>query len=157
MKTVFSTFLFLILMNNGFSFPKKSKIPSQVNAYINNHFPRAQKVHWMIHEGNFIVSLYHNESHIELCLSEKGNYMNSIHEIGYYEEIPGKIQKQLDLKKVAYAEKLQSNQGELFYIIEVGLPKGKIEEVVFDGNGVNISKHITTDNNKKVDLDILHF
>lgn len=149
--------ILLLLTQYSFAFTKKSKIPAPVNTYILANYPKAENYHWMIHEGNFIISLYNEETHVELCLNQEGNYMNSIHEIADYGQIPGKIQAQVNLKELAYAEKLESKHGELFYILEIKLPKGKIEEFVFDGKGVKITDHISVEKNKDKSLDILQF
>jgi hypothetical protein len=157
MKKLILSLTLLLIIQYSFAFSKKSKIPASINSYLVAHYPKAERVHWMIHEGNFIISLYNDETHIELCLNENGNYMNSIHEIASYDQIPDKIQSQVNIKKLAYAEKLESNEGELFYILEVNLPKGKIEEMVFDGTGVEITDHIAFNKTKEKAPDILHF
>ena len=157
MKKIIFAFTLILLMHQTDAFPKKSKIPAAIQSYIGLHYPRAQRVHWMIHEGNYVVSLYSEDNHVELCLNENGEYQNSVKEIAYYEQIPNKIKTQLDIRKLVYAEKLESKDGQLFYIFEVALAKGRIEELVFDSIGNEIKDYITDDKNKETTPDILQF
>ena len=157
MKKIIFFFSLLLILQNANAFPKKSKIPIQILKYIGVHFPDAERVHWMIHEGNYIVSLYQDDNHVELCLNENGEYVNSVKEITSYEQIPAKIKTQVDLNKLVYAEKLESKDGELFYIVEVALAKGKIEEKVFDSTGIEIKNHIANDKSNTASPDILKF
>ncbi len=157
MKKIIFFFSLLLILQNANALPKKSKIPSQIQSYIGLHYPNAERVHWMIHEGNYIVSLYQDDNHVELCLNENGEYVNSVKEITSYELIPAKIKTQVDVRKLIYAEKLESKDGELFYIVEVALAKGKIEEKVFDSAGIEVKDHIANDKSTTASPDILKF
>jgi len=157
MKKIIFALTMILLMQQAHALPKKSKIPVAIQSYIGLHFPNAERVHWMIHEGNYIISLYHEENHVELCLNENGEYMNSIKEIAFYEQIPNKIKTQIDVRKLVYAEKLESKDGQLFYIFEVALAKGRIEEMVFDSKGNEIKDHVADDKNKEATPDVLQF
>lgn len=157
-KIIFvSTLLMMMQFTQAFAFPGKSSIPAEIKNYINLHYPQAQRVHWMIHEGNYIVSLYHDQMHVELCLDEKGEYLNSIKEIAFYDQIPSKIRTQIDVRKLIYAEKLESKDGELYYIFEVGLAHGKVEEMIFDSTGKEIKDHVEDDKSNDSNPDVLKF
>ena len=111
----------------------------------------------MVHEGYYIVSLWSADMHVEICLNDKGEYQNSLKEILYYDELPSKVKSTVDIRHLGYAEKLESRHGELFYILEVNLPKGKIEELIFDKSGKEIKDYIVNDNTEKGEEDVLKF
>lgn len=156
MKKLIFALSLLLSMQYAYALPK-NKIPAPIQSYISQHYPDAERVHWMIHEGNYVISLYHQDNHVELCLNENGEYVNSIQEIAFYDQIPQKIKSQVDINKLVYAEKLEGKDGLVFYIFEVALAKGKIKEMIFDSTGNEIKDHVSDDKNEKNKQDILQF
>lgn len=149
MKNIICLILVLTALQICQANPKHPSIPTTVKEYVVLHYPKAKRMHWMLHDNKYVVSLWNNEMHVELCLNENGELLNSIKEISQYNEIPSHIRSKIDFQNLAFAEKLESSTGEQFYILQVNLPKGKIEEYVFDKNGNEIKEYITNDAENK--------
>ena len=116
----------------------KPKIPVEVKEYINVHYPNAKSIHWQRNDQVFIAHFVSNNVETVVYLNDKGEFMNKLTEITSFGELPQDIKTKVDPRKMLSGEKLEGNEGEIFYIFEVTRPKGKIEELVFDAEGKEI-------------------
>jgi hypothetical protein len=132
----------LIISFNALASPFNSRIPLMVRNYIKNTYPAATSIHYQKHENNFVAHLLNANREVVICLNEKGEVLDRVMELVSHDEIPVIIRDKIPMNKLVYSEKFEGKNGEFFFIVELKLPKHRIEEMVFDRDGNEIKEAV---------------
>lgn len=130
---LFTCFL-LGMANCKAGIPKNSDLPEKIQSYLSKNYPEAKEVHWLSHENHYLLSFWNGPVHVEVYLNNEGEDLKEIREIGLSDTIPTKMKMLAAQGKLINAEKLELEDGELFYIFEISASKGMIEEIIYDNH-----------------------
>lgn len=147
MKNFITVVLLVLLVQVAAYSISTEPIPDQVVNYVKSHFPKAKSVHWQKHGNNYIAHFVNVKSEVSLCINEKGELLDRITEITVKSELPDSVKMHFKAEQLAYAEKFEGRNGEVFYILEIKFNGSEVEEYIYDQQG-HIVKEILFEGDK---------
>lgn len=146
-------FICVILLSSMLFINAAVKIPQQLKDYIKTNYPKAKGLHWEKHEDTYVARFVYGNKEMALCLDEKAQVLDRLTEITNNGDIPSHILEKINLKRLKHAEKYESRNGELFYLLEVKAPRNQETEIIFDHEGKEITEMIFTNAAGEVESD----
>ena len=140
MKKLFILFVAIVALCNASFAVTTSPIPDQVSNYVRSHFPNAKSIYWKKVGESYVVHFVNVKSEVSLYLNAKGELLDRVMEITAIKEIPDFIIGNINLSHVAYAEKFEGRNGELYYILEVKRKGEEMEEIIIDKDGKRVNE-----------------
>jgi hypothetical protein len=153
MRRLFYVCALLFILNNSIA-GTTGRVPESVKSYIKVNFPKAKQLNWEKHEDMYIAHFVNENQEMYVCLNNKGEVLDKLVELKL-NEVPPAIQSQIGAP-LEFAERFEGRNGELFYICEVKLPKGRSKEMIFDKEGKEVNE-IVLDNSKNNGDSVLEF